>query len=107
MAAKAQQEEQKFHLKVHSREGVVFDGVIDSMTSFNEKGEFDILARHANFISLIQNKIIIKDQQNIEQEIPIDNALLRMSGNELEVYVGIEGFKPVQPKVAPEIQASA
>ena len=98
---------QQFHLKVHSREGVIYDGIVDSLSSFNEEGEFDILATHANFISLIQKKISIRDQQGVEQEIPIDNALLRMRENELEVYVGIEGFKPAQQQIAPELQTNA
>ena len=44
---------EKFKLLVKSREGILYQGEVESMTSFNEKGEFDILSRHANFISLI------------------------------------------------------
>jgi len=82
----------KFHLLVKSRDGVVYEGDVDSITSFNEAGEFDILSQHANFISLIQKKLIIRDTQGQEKEIPIQNALLRMKGNSVEVFLGIEGF---------------
>ena len=84
---------EKFKLLVKSREGILYQGEVESMTSFNEKGEFDILSRHANFISLIRKKLIIRDAQGQQIEIPVHNALLRVKGNSVEVYLGIEGLR--------------
>jgi hypothetical protein len=93
----------KFHLKVASREGIVFEGDVDSITSFNEKGKFDVLASHANFISLIKNGLTVREvggtegkdtagKKVIGKEIGFDNALIRVRENNVEVYLGIEGM---------------
>ncbi len=95
--------ENKFHLKVASREGIVFEGDVDSITSFNEKGKFDVLASHENFISLIKKGLTVREfggsegtdakgKKVPEKEIGFDNALLRVRDNNVEVFLGIEGM---------------
>jgi F0F1-type ATP synthase epsilon subunit len=98
----------KFNLIIRSREGVVFQGAVDSVTSFNEEGIFDILALHANFISLIQKKLIIRPEGD-EKEIMIDfdTALLRVRENSAEVYLGFGGVKSSQLKENPEIMSES
>ena len=85
---------QQFHLMVQSREGVVYEGNVVSITSFNEEGEFDILAQHANFISLIQKKLIVRNISGEQREIQVDNALLRLKKDKVEVYLGAKGIRP-------------
>ena len=82
----------KFHLLVRSREGVVFRGDVDSITSFNDAGEFDVLAEHANFISLIQKGLIIRDMEGNIRKIDLSSALVRVRENFVEVYLGVEGI---------------
>lgn len=83
-----------FNLKVVSREGVIYEGEAKSITSYNELGIFDVLAQHANFISLINTGLTIRDLKNITKEIKFDNALMKVSMNNVEIYVGIEGMSP-------------
>ena len=87
-------EKVNFNLKVVSREGVIFDGEVNSITSYNEKGIFDVLAQHANFISLISKGLTVRDTENVVKEIKFDNALLKAYKNNVEVYVGVEGMSP-------------
>ncbi|MHA2426602.1 MAG: hypothetical protein ACXADB_00980 [Candidatus Hermodarchaeia archaeon] len=82
-------DEKKFRLKVRSREGVVYEGDVTSISSFNEKGKFDVLAQHTNFITLIQKKLIIRDIKGTQKEIEVGNALLRVKDNTVEVYLGV------------------
>jgi len=83
----------KFHLKVASREGVVFDGEVESITSYNEKGKFDVLAQHANFISLIKKSLSVTvSGEGVNKELTFDTALIRVRENNVEVYLGIEGL---------------
>ena len=82
----------KFHLLVRSRDGEVFRGEVDSITSYNEAGEFDVLSEHANFISLIKKKLIIRDMAGNVKNINISSALMRVRNNFVEVYLGIEGI---------------
>lgn len=96
--------EDRFNLLVRSREGVVYQGQVDSLTSYNEEGKFDILAEHANFISLIQRQLIIRQTSDDKPiTIDFDTALLRTRKNNVEVYLGFEGLKSTQLKENPEI----
>jgi F0F1-type ATP synthase epsilon subunit len=82
-----------FHLKVASREGIVFEGDVESITSFNEKGKFDVLGQHANFISLIKKNLIVRASgEQVDKELSFDNALMRVRENNVEVYLGVEGL---------------
>jgi len=85
---------QTFSLLVRSREGIIYQGQVTSLTSVNEKGKFDILAQHANFISLISSILVIGEVGGGKKEIRIDNGLLRSKGNKVEVYIGIEKAIP-------------
>lgn len=87
-------EETVFNLKVLSREGIIFEGKTISITSYNEMGKFDVLAQHANFISLINKGLIIRDSKNTVREINFDNALMKVFKNNVEIYVGVEGMSP-------------
>ena len=80
----------KYSLKIVSREGVVFEGPVDSVSSYNDKGVFDILAMHANFISLIYKKLTIRVSPKDVREMDIGTALLRNRSGNLEIYLGIE-----------------
>lgn len=85
-------EEGKYDLRIVGREGILYEGKVDSISSYNEKGRFDVLALHANFISLIYKKIIIRVNDNDIREMEIGNALLRNKQGKLEIYLGIEKF---------------
>lgn len=82
-----------FNLKVASREGVIFNGQAASITSYNEKGTFDVLASHTNFISLVKKGITIREKEDSEEkEILFNNALMRVRDSNVEVYIGVEGI---------------
>ena len=82
-----------FNLLVRSREGVVFQGQVESISSINDKGKFDVLATHANFISLIQKELVIRKPREEKSLIKITNGLMRVRENNVEVYLGVEGFR--------------
>lgn len=77
-------------LTVKSREKTLFEGEVTSITSYNEKGKFDVLPLHSNFISLIGEKIIIQPTVGPTQEIQLDNAVLRVIENTIQIFIGIE-----------------
>jgi F0F1-type ATP synthase epsilon subunit len=78
-----------FHVKIQSREKIIFEANVLSLTSYNEKGKFDVLPMHSNFISLIIKEIVIKDMQSLEKRFDIDVALMRVVSNSVEIYLGI------------------
>ncbi len=76
-------------LIVKSRDKTLFDGEVKSITSYNDKGVFDILPLHSNFISLINQKVVIETPDGLKQEIFVDNAILRAVENTVQVFLGI------------------
>ena len=77
-------------LLIQSRDDILFEGLIQSMTSYNDTGKFDILPDHANFISLINKSITIRPLEGDIKEIPIDNGVLRVIDNKIEIYLGVK-----------------
>ena len=80
-------------LRVHSRDGMIFEGKVKNLTSFNDMGEFDVLQMHAIFISLIKDYVIIRLPNGEEQRINLDSAILRVHGDEIEVFMGVKEGK--------------
>ncbi len=87
-------QDELFHLKVSSKEGTLYEDSVSSITSFNEKGRFDVLGQHANFISLITKALTIRKKEGEAKEIKFDYALMRVISNNVEVYVGLQGLGP-------------
>lgn len=76
-----------FNVKVSSPSSTLFEGKAESVTSTNSKGLFDILADHANFITLIENKPIIirvPGKQPLSFTFPI--AIIYTSQNTVNIY---------------------
>ena len=77
------------HLLVKNRDKIVFEGEVDNISSYNKIGLFDVLLDHSNFISIVEKQIIII-QNGARKEIPVDNGLLKVKGNNIFVYLGVK-----------------
>lgn len=75
---------------VHSREQIVYDERVSSITSYNDKGKFDITPNHANFISLVQKSLLARKEDGTTKEIRVENGVLRFLDNNVSVYLGIK-----------------
>ena len=78
-------------LVVRQRDKVVFEGEVKAFSSINERGNFDILYSHANFISIIKKNYAIHNIDGTKSEIEIDEGIVRAYGNKVTVYLGILG----------------
>jgi F0F1-type ATP synthase epsilon subunit len=76
-------------LTVKNRDGTIFFGEVISLTSFNEKGKFDVLPKHANFISLINKSIDLKLRNGKNKYIEIENGVIKVENNKVDIYLGI------------------
>ncbi len=74
---------------VRDRNNLLFEGQVDAVSSFNDKGPFDILPQHANFISLIKKSIVIHISKTQEKKFEVESGLLKVRDNSIEVYLGI------------------
>lgn len=74
---------------IRGREGLVFQGECSSASSFNRIGKFDILGKHANFITLIEKEIALKTVEGDERNIAVDNGLCKVTQNQVNIYLGV------------------
>ena len=78
------------HLRVLTRGELLYEGEVNSLSSINESGKFDVLPKHANFISLIKNHLIIREQTGDERQIKVEQGILRVFQGRANVYLGIK-----------------
>lgn len=76
-------------LKIQTKEGVSFNDQVKAITSYNEKGIFDVLPQHENFISIVKDKIVIHFKDGKTQEMKIDNGVLKVYENEAHIFLGL------------------
>lgn len=83
-----------FSIIIRGREKILVQGEIKSLSSVNEKGPFDILGQHENFISLIKEYLIVGKKDGTKQEIKFDNGIVKVDTNQVQVYIGILSASP-------------
>ena len=76
-----------FKLLIRSRENLIYEGDCETVTSFNDVGEFDVLEHHANFITLIKKFIVINKGLKEEKKIAIEKGILTANEDIVEVYI--------------------
>lgn len=75
-----------------SRDKEAFSGKAKSVTSNNKKGVFDILPRHANFISLIYDFVsIIKENGEVLKINLTGQSVMRVYEDKVDIFLGLEG----------------
>lgn len=75
---------------VVSPEGAIFQGKAVAVSSWNDKGKFDILPQHANFITLIREKAILRLDSSKGKEVEFKQGILYCNNNQVEIFLGIE-----------------
>lgn len=79
-----------FSLAVHDRSGVVFEGEVRAVSSYNSRGLFDILPIHSNFISVLRQKLILYKIDGSKQEMHLDSGVMRVLLGKAVVYIGLK-----------------
>ncbi len=89
------------HASIKAPEKTLFEGPVESMTSKNKNGTFDILPYHENFISIIEDKVTIREKGKPPQEIKVGNAILKVSKNQANIFIGMEALVPSSEAIRP------
>ena len=82
-------ETQQIHVTIKSPETVHFDGQVKALTATNEKGTFDILAMHENFISIINTEIVLHLNDKDEKKVKIEKGIIKCLDNKVQIFLGI------------------
>lgn len=82
-------EVQYLQVSVRSRQGLVFEGQAIAVTSENKKGPFDVLERHANFVTTIQKKLVIIKSGGGKMAMSVESGVMHVHKNKVLVFLGV------------------
>ena len=77
------------HVTVHKKDGIVFEGNATSVTSTNDKGVFDILPMHTNFVAIINTTLTIRVKDTLPTTLSIPRGVIHVKENMVQVFVGV------------------
>lgn len=85
----AQEPEQKFTVKIFSPFQVFYEGEAVSVSAKNKTGEFDVLAHHGSFFTLVLPGIVKVNTGFEKLDIEIANGIMRVSNNVLTIFANV------------------
>jgi F0F1-type ATP synthase epsilon subunit len=80
----------KLMLTVRNREQVLINEEVKSLTSYNDKGIFDVLPEHTNFISLIHRFLAVRRLNGETLQIKLENGIMRVYKEKIDVFLGLK-----------------
>jgi F-type H+-transporting ATPase subunit epsilon len=80
------------HVTIRSPEKIVYEGDVKAISSLNERGPFDILGSHGNFISFVRKSITVHETSGSKKEMKIDSGVLKVQANKVDIFLGIEAL---------------
>lgn len=79
----------QLYVSIKSKNKILYDGNVLTLTSKNESGVFDILLLHTNFITLVRDYVIIDKGLPTEQRFDFEKGVLYVIANKVDMYIGI------------------
>jgi len=84
---------QNILVTIYSLESILFQGEVKALTSVNEKGKFDILPLHSNFISIVRDYVILHQKNGEEKTFKLSQGVIKLNNNQANIFLGLEGLK--------------
>ncbi|MDB5161350.1 MAG: atpC [Candidatus Saccharibacteria bacterium] len=78
------------HVKVYAPFKIYFDGEANSVSATNRTGNFDILPRHKNFMTLLTpcNLVVRKDGKP-SLSLPITRGIMHVKADQTTVFLDV------------------
>jgi len=77
----------KIKVDIRNRKEQFFLGEALTVSSENDTGEFDVLHKHANFVTLIRGYVIIDKDLPSEKKFEIDSGVLAAKADSVDIYL--------------------
>lgn len=74
---------------IKDKNGQAVEENVTAVSSFNEKGPFDILGLHESFIAVIKDRIILHKKDGSKKEIKLAQGVIKNNLNDVSIYLGI------------------
>jgi F0F1-type ATP synthase epsilon subunit len=79
-------------VKIRDSLNVLYEGDVERISSFNEMGPFDVYPMHANFISIIRQKLALYQKKMIVKELNIEQAVMKVKKDAVHIFLGIDAL---------------
>lgn len=77
------------HVRIIGPNGLIFDDdSVSAITGFNYKGKFDILPKHARFISIVQKEVHLIIEGGRSKMFSFNEGVLKCRDDEVNIYFG-------------------
>ncbi len=76
-----------FKVIIRNHQDVLYEGEVTALSSINGSGKFDILAQHANFISLIEKYITLYPVGKPTETMKITSGVIEVEDEVARVYL--------------------
>lgn len=74
---------------IRDPQSLLYKGIVQSVTTTNSRGVFDILGVHENFITIIKDKVVIRAKDEVK-EFPVVQGILKVEENVVHIFLGAE-----------------
>lgn len=78
-------------LTILSSDAITYQGKVKAVSAVNDKGPFDVLPSHSNFISIIKDQLILHELSGEKKEMKIKRGVMKVYQDKVFVFLGIEG----------------
>ena len=80
----------KIHIKIYAPFKTYFDDEADTLSARNRTGDFDVLAHHKNFITLlIPGDIVVRKQGQPDYILPITKGVLHVKADQATIFLDV------------------
>ncbi len=73
-------------VKISTPTEVLWEGEANSVSSVNSQGTFDILPKHANFVTLVKGEPISVRTEHRERQYSFKNAVIHTDQSRVRIY---------------------
>lgn len=80
-------------VSIKTPDRIVFQGQADAVSSYNEKGPFDVLFQHGNFISIISKSVTLHLPDKSIKEFPVESGVIQVFSNKATILLGIKSLE--------------
>lgn len=79
----------QMNVKIYTPFKVYFDGLAYSVTAVNDTGQFDILPKHHNFMTLLNEGFIIVRHEKNEEKFKIVRGIMHVKADKVIVFLDV------------------
>ena len=78
------------YVKVYSPYQTYYDGEAKSISAENDTGPFDILPKHHNFMTLVnEGEVVIRSEGQEDQKIRISRGVMHVRSNKVTLFLDV------------------